>query len=60
MLYSCKRFRTFNVMDDFNREMIHIEIDTAIIGRRRIRVFERLRLSGACLISCGSITVRSS
>ena len=44
MLSSGKRFRTFNVMDDFNREVIHIEIDTSITGRRLIRVFDRLRL----------------
>lgn len=44
MLYNGKRFRTFNVMDDFNREAVHIEIDTSITGRRLIRVFERLRL----------------
>lgn len=42
MLYTGKRFRTFNVIDDFNREVIHIEIDTSINGRRLIRVFERL------------------
>ena len=44
MLYTGKRFRTFNVIDDFNREVIHIEVDTSITGRRLIRVFERLRL----------------
>jgi putative transposase len=30
------------VIDDFNREVIHIEIDTSINGNRLIRVFERL------------------
>lgn len=44
MLYAGKRFRTFNVIDDFNREAVHIEIDTSITGKRLIRVFERLRL----------------
>jgi putative transposase len=44
MLYTGKRFRSFNVIDDFNREAIHIEIDTSITGRRLIRVLERLRL----------------
>lgn len=43
MLYTGKRFRTFNVIDDFNREVIHIEIDTSITAKRLIRVFERLR-----------------
>jgi putative transposase len=43
MLYTGKRFRTFNVIDDFNREVKHIEIDTSLTGRRLIRVFESLR-----------------
>ena len=43
-LYAGRRFRTFNVIDDFNRELLHIEIDTSITGKRLIRVFERLRL----------------
>jgi putative transposase len=43
-LYAGKRFRTFNVIDDFNREALHVEIDTSITGRRLIRIFERLRL----------------
>jgi putative transposase len=38
-----KTFRTFNVIDDFNREGLAIEIDTSLTGRRLIRVFERLR-----------------
>lgn len=42
-LYAGKRFRTFNVIDDFNRELLHIEIDTSITGKRLIRVFERIR-----------------
>lgn len=29
-LWSGPRFRTFNVMDDFNRELLHIEIDTSL------------------------------
>ena len=43
-LYAGKRFRIFNVIDDFNRELLHVEIDTSITGKRLIRVFERLRL----------------
>jgi len=37
-----KRFRTFNVIDDFNREARHIEIDTSIISARLVRDFEQL------------------
>jgi putative transposase len=43
-LYGGPRFRTSNVIDDFNRESVAIEIDTSITGRRLIRVFERLQL----------------
>jgi len=38
-----RRFRTFNVTDDFNREALHIEIDTSLTSLRLIRVFEQLQ-----------------
>lgn len=38
-----RRFRTFNIVDDFNREALHIEIDTSITSPRLVRVFEGLR-----------------
>lgn len=38
-----RRFRTFNVVDDFNREVVHIELDTSITSLRLVRVFEQLR-----------------
>ena len=44
-LYYGNRFRTFNVIDDFNREAVAIEIDTSITAKRLIRVFERLKLT---------------
>jgi putative transposase len=44
-LYSGSRFRAFTVIDDFNREVVAIEIDTSLTARRLIRVFERLRLT---------------
>lgn len=37
------RYRTFNIVDDFNREALHIEIDTLITSARLVRVFERLQ-----------------
>ena len=42
-LHSGKRYRTFNVTDDFNREALHIEIDTSITSARLVRVFEQLQ-----------------
>lgn len=42
-LFNARRFRTFNVVDDFNREALHIEIDTSITSTRLVRIFERLR-----------------
>jgi putative transposase len=41
-LYSGTRFRTFNVLDDFNREALHIEVDTSLPSQRLVRVFEQL------------------
>ena len=38
-----RRFRTFNVVDDFNRQALHIEIDTSITSMRLVRVFKRLQ-----------------
>ena len=42
VLYHGMRFRTFNVLDDFNREVLAIEIDTSLSSMRLIRVFEQL------------------
>jgi putative transposase len=36
-LWSGRRFRTFNVNDDFNRESLRIEIDTSLPSARVIR-----------------------
>lgn len=38
-----RRFRTFNVADDFNRQALHIEVDTSINSQRLVRVFEQLK-----------------
>lgn len=42
-LLNGRRFRTFNVVDDFNREALQIEIDTSITSERLVRIFERLQ-----------------
>lgn len=38
-----RRFRLFNVVDDFNREVLHIEVDTSITSVRLVRIFEQLQ-----------------
>ena len=41
-LVSGRRFRTFNVVDDFNREALAIGIDLNIPAQRVIRVLDRI------------------
>jgi len=43
VLHNGRRFRTFNVVDDFNRQALHIEVDTSITSMRLVRIFERLQ-----------------
>ena len=43
-LFCGRRFRTFNVLDDFNREALAIEIDLNIPAQRVIRVLERVAI----------------
>lgn len=37
-----RRFRTFNVIDDYNREVLAIEVDLNLGGQRVIRVLDRI------------------
>lgn len=41
-LASGRTFRTFNVIDDFNREALAIEIDTSLPAQRVVRVLDTL------------------
>ena len=41
-LTSGKAFRTFNILDDFNREALWIEVDTSLPAERVIRVLEMI------------------
>ena len=41
-LWCGRRFRTFNVVDDFNREALAIEVDLNLPSPRVIRVLERI------------------
>lgn len=42
-LYSGRRFRTLNVMDEGIREALGIEIDTSLTGARVVRVMEQMK-----------------
>ncbi len=42
-LYHGTRFRTFNILDGFNREVLAIEVDTSLRTERVIRVLDRLK-----------------
>jgi len=41
-LWDGRKFRTFNVVDDFNREALAIEVDLSLPSQRVIRVLDRL------------------
>ena len=41
-LTSGQRFRTFNVLDDFSRECLAIEVDTSLPALRVLRVLDRI------------------
>jgi putative transposase len=44
-LASGRKFRTLNIVDDFSRECLAIEVDTSLGGARVVRVLERLAAS---------------
>jgi putative transposase len=39
-------FRTLNIVDDYTRECLAIEVDTSLPGARVVRVLERLAATG--------------
>jgi putative transposase len=43
-LANSKAFRTLNILDDFNREALWIEVDTSLPAERVVRVLEMLML----------------
>lgn len=45
VLTCARRFRTFNVVDDFNREALSIEIDLNLPALRVVRVLNRIAVN---------------
>ena len=43
VLSNGRRFRTSNVVNDFNQEALHIEIDVSLTSARLVRVFEQFK-----------------
>ena len=41
-LWNGRRFRTFNVLDEFNREALRIEVDTSLPAARVVRALNEL------------------
>jgi putative transposase len=41
-LHSSRKFRTFNVIDDFNRECLAVEVDTSLPSLRVTRVLKQI------------------
>ncbi len=41
-LWNGRRFRTLNVLGDYNRQVLRIEIDTSLSASRVVRVFNEL------------------
>jgi len=41
-LYSGRTFRTFNAVDDYNREVLAVEVDTSLPAGRVVRVLDRI------------------
>ena len=44
-LMTGRRFRTFNVVDDYNREAFAIKVDFNLPSQRTIRVLDRIALT---------------
>lgn len=42
-LYQRSRFRLFNLIDDYNREAIAMEVDTSLRSARLVRLFDRIK-----------------
>jgi putative transposase len=55
-LYSGRRFRTLNVLDDGVREILAIEVDTSLPGERVVRVLDQIKAGAACPMQSAATT----
>ena len=55
-----RAFRTLNIVDDYTRECLAIEVDHSLPGRAGHRVLERLAETRGCPRRSSSTTARSS
>ncbi len=60
VLVSDKRFRTLNIIDDYNREALAIEIDTSLSAARGKRVLQEVIAWRESLLNSELIRVQSS
>ena len=54
-----QRFRTLNIIDDFNREVVHIEVGPSIPAQRVMRALNSQLSNMATHDACAQITARN-
>lgn len=55
-LVDCRRLRCLNIVDDFTKQCLAIEVDTSLLGRRFVGVLQRLadlRGDSCCVCQIG-------
>lgn len=54
-----RRIRCLNIVDDYTKETLAIEVDTSLSGSRVARVLDRTPCIDHCLVDCVSTTAPS-